>query len=62
MRMPCAHCRVMSDVDQYEIRASSSKFYGGGAVYKAIHKRCHKVMILTAQMVRNLRQGTAAKV
>lgn len=62
MRLLCAHCAVLSDVEQYEIRASAGRFYGGGSVYKAVHKRCHKVMYLTAQMVANIRRHGAVKV
>lgn len=62
MRLLCANCGTLADLDQYEIRASSAKFYGGGAVYKAIHKRCHKVMLLSAQMVGNLRQRKGSRV
>jgi hypothetical protein len=62
MRLLCSHCNTLSDQDQYEIRASAGKFYGGGAVYKAIHKRCHKVMYLTAQMVSALKQRRGSRV
>jgi hypothetical protein len=51
----------MSDTDQYEIRAATGKFYGGGAVYKAIHKRCHKVIYLTAQMVSSIRHKAGVR-
>lgn len=58
----CSHCQMLSDVEQYEIRAAAGKFYGGGAVYKAIHKRCHKVMYLTAQMVASIKRRRAERV
>jgi hypothetical protein len=52
MRLLCPHCHVLSDREQYVITASGAKAYDGGALYKAVHKRCKKVMYLAASMVK----------
>jgi hypothetical protein len=47
---------MLSEPDQYVIKLAEGKAYGGGAVYKAIHRRCRKIMYLPAAMVRTVQR------
>ena len=52
MRLMCAHCRKLGDREDYVIKESEGKLYGGGRIYQAVHRACKKITFLPAQMVR----------
>ena len=51
MRLLCPHCKRLADRDQFVIKESEGKLYGGGRVYQAVHRTCKKMTFLPAQMV-----------
>lgn len=67
MTLLCTFCKRTFGLDEFQIkRMEDDRLYGGGALYRATHRRCKKRTWLPAQMVKAGRivgrQGDGVKV
>ena len=59
MRIECWTCRKLYNRDEFVITVMDGGYYGGGKMYKALHRKCRKPTYLPQQMYRAME---AAKV
>ena len=52
MRLLCPHCRTLADRDQFVIKRSEARLYGGGKLVQAVHRACKKVTLFPEQTAR----------